>query len=252
VVASGSGGISSVGIPVLTFLASLVARVLEHDRRGVVFHEPIRQDFRAIVEARRSERAAIDYAAHRKRKMCRLARKASNQPDTLEFYGEINSALRFHGRALRSAFPGCAILQLVRDGRDVVRSIMARRHYTDGATGHHAIAPEDGEPFSREWSSMTRFEKICWLWKDGNSRLSPHADALIRFEDLVSDYEYFRQHLEIGLGLAVGRETWQRLVASPANATEQFTMPQWKEWEPDLRSAFERICGDEMRRLGYS
>lgn len=224
-----------------------LAHLLDGDENALVLHEPVAEDFDALVDAHKSSEMASRYInAFRKRRMHCLA-----SGKDVSTYGEVNSNLRFHTSALKEAFPNATLLHLVRDGRDVVRSIMARDHYTGDGVGHHSLSPQEDDPLWQEWGELTRFEKICWLWADGNSRVRQDVGSFVKFEKLISDYSYFEEEIEARLGVRVGEERWRAAIKRPRNVSEKYVVPRWTEWESSLVRQFDRICGDEMRKFGY-
>ncbi len=223
------------------------SHLLNQDDRAVIFHEPISEDFEAAASAQRSSKSALEYLkVYRIRKMRHLVSDVD-----FDIYGEANSALRFHADALRLLLPECKLIHLVRDGRDVVRSIMARKHYTDNAAGHHNLYPLADDPLFSRWEHMDRFEKICWLWKDANQRLANTVTHRVRFEDLTTDYDYFNRNIELSLNLRIGEEKWRQYVAKPTNVTKNAVLPPWEEWENSLMDKFNAICGEQMQLFGY-
>lgn len=227
-----------------------LANLLNNDDRALVLHEPVRADFRAVVAAHKSSEAAGRYIMRfRKKKIYCLIRTRGIGIGT---YGEVNSALRFHARALKDSLPDAKLMHLARDGRQVVRSIMGRGHYTGDGIGHHSIFPAAYDPLSQTWGDLSRFEKVCWLWADGNRRVREQVPRLVRFEDLTNDYMYFRQNVAEPLSIFVNREEWIEAINNPMNTSRHYTIPDWTEWDSDLTDCFWAICGDEMAALGYA
>lgn len=227
---------------------NFLADMLSHCPVTLVHHEPVTEDFDAFVEAHSSEARALSYIENfRVAQMYHLA-KAHD----IRCYGEVNSALRFHGKALKAVLPKAKLLHLVRDGRDVVRSIMERKHYMPEATSHHNLAPLPTDPLYAKWNSLSRFEKVCWLWADANRRVAQDVPDWIAFEPLVSDYRYFRGRLLEPVGLEMDEATWNKLVSSPTNVTKKFSFPKWQDWGASQRAMFDAICGEQMARFGYS
>lgn len=225
----------------------LLAELLDEPGSTAVYHEPVAEDFDALARARHSRSAAREYVEsfRKKRIYCRLK---GRDPAT---YGEVNSNLRYHLPVLAAAFPGCRLLHLVRDGRDVVRSLMARRHYTDEGEHYHRLEPPEDDPISARWPRLDRFEKICWLWADAVSFTEEHTPVRAKLERVVSDYGYFEDRVVRHLGVEIPRSTWKEAVDRPSNPTADHAIPHWRDWEPSRTERFETICGDAMRRLGY-
>ena len=168
-----------------------------------------------------------------------------------DVYGEANSNLRYHRQALMESIPNAKLLHVVRDGRDVVRSIMARKHYAEGATGHHELKPREDDPLLEHWDQMTRFEKVCWLWADTNRSIQRDVIPYVKFELLVIDYDYFLKHIETYLDIKISEVLWNEVVLKPTNITKHFNYPNWTDWDDSLMQAFNPICEKEMKYFGY-
>jgi hypothetical protein len=224
-----------------------LSKLLNSDENAIVFHEPIPEDFDAFCIAHKNEKSAYRYISkYRKKKIYSLVKDKN-----VNTYGEVNSALRYHVEAITNCFPDAKTLHLVRDGRDVVRSFMSRRHYIKGSKGHHALKPTKKDPWYYKWDTLNRFEKICWLWADANRRVRKHVKRHVKFEKAISDYNYFEENIENYLSLHIGREIWREAINRPKNSTIQFKLPHWKEWDGRLTESFDKICGEEMNILGY-
>jgi len=231
-----------------------LSELLGTDKTALVFHEPITEDFESTVAAHKSNSNAEEYIkSYRKKRMYLLAidHLRSSPYKIIRIYGEINSALRFHAGALQKFFPNAKILHLVRDGREVVRSIMARKHYTKTGVGHHSLAPREDDFFFCEWDRLTRFEKVCWLWADANKRLRENVRRYVQFEKLISDYSYFHENIESYIEIDIGEEQWSKAVKKPENVTKAHVFPHWTEWDTSLMKSFNNICGGQMVELGY-
>jgi hypothetical protein len=98
---------------------------------------------------------------------------------------------------------------------------------------------------------MSRFERLCWLWAVENEYLRGCIGHAVRFEEVISDYEYFRQEILDPLCLDIPEETWRKAVRLPKNVTKQYGIPHWTTWKDSETQAFLRICGREMRANGY-
>jgi hypothetical protein len=224
------------------FLASLLDRA----EAATVEHEPVREDFQAYQEAFHSEVAARAYLERFRRREMYL-RLREGAPGT---YGEVNSYLRRHAGALRTVFPSATLIHLVRDPRAVVRSMMARDTLGETDRNTRLIHPAPSDPWYESWPRMSRFERICWYWQHENRYLRASLRAVVRFEDLVSSWELFRDGLLGPIGLELPREVWASAVAQPVNSTPAHRRAR-AEWTPAEQESFVRLCGEEMAHYGY-
>ena len=171
------------------------------------------------------------------------------------YYGECNSMIRYHTAALRRRYPDAPVLHLHRDGRDVVRSMYARRIYTPGAGINNALRPTGDMQWADEWDKplFGRFGKLCWFWASGAMVADDHATGRIRFDRMVTDYEYFSRAID-PLGIPVSYEYWEarQRHTKTRNATKSQTLPHWRDWSPGMEGTFWMICGEAMGRLGYN
>jgi hypothetical protein len=226
-----------------TFLADLLDRV----EKASVQHEPLDRDFRAHQEAFRDPERAFDYVDRfRAPDICLRA-----QAEDAEVYGEVNSVLRRHAEALQAAFPEAGFLHLVRDGRDVVRSMYSATAMLEGDPNTQDIYPREGDPYADEWPQMSRFERVCWYWRVENRYLRQYIDAFVRFEDVLASHEGFREGLLEPLGLELPEPVWAEAVDRPKNPTRDYDLPAWPDWNEERKQAFAEICGEEMRAFGY-
>ena len=221
--------------------------LLNQIKEAYVVHEPVPDDFYAHQRAFHSEKDAYNYIMRfRKREIYLRIRDMK-----IAAYGEVNSALRRHCRALKKAFPNAKFLHLIRDGRDVVRSMMSRKTMTEGDPNTRLIFPPEGDPWRGLWSRMSRFEKICWYWQVENNYLRHNISRTVQFEKLISDYRYFKENLLTPLDLRLSEDVWKAEVNRPVNITRSFVIPHWKAWDNEMVEKFNNICGEEMKENGY-
>jgi len=226
------------------FLATFLNKVLPD---AVVEHEANVNDYWYYHLALRSEEEAERYI--RDFRMAEIYSRMHRRPEGL--YGEINPYLRRHYKALRKELPRAKFFHLVRDGREVVRSIMSREILDKADPLGYLTQPPSGDPYAERWKGMSRFERICWLWQSDNKYLRENVGLTLRFERLITDYDYFRTKLTEHLGIEVSQEIWQRYTRRIGNPTQVFRMDRWSQWSDSEREQFRTICGEEMRACGY-
>lgn len=226
---------------------TMLANLLDKADDAYVVHEPVDADFQAHQRAFHDPGDAKRYIeGFRAKEMCLRASRRD-----VAIYGEVNSVLRRHCDALRSAFPDATLIHLVRDGRDVVRSMFSNQTMTPGDVNTAEIRPRGDDPWRDRWGEMSRFERLCWYWMVENRFLRKRLDRRVRLEDLVDSYDVFRDGLLEETGVQIPRDVWVEAVDRPKNVTSDHTLPHWTEWSDDRREAFREICGDELDTYGY-
>jgi hypothetical protein len=171
--------------------------------------------------------------------------------------------------AVRRVYPNCRVVGVMRDPRTWVASWMNFGSHHDRRDlvrlfGQRRLSPDmigDVEYVSR-WSSMSRFERLCWDWRtiyqqivdfaaaDTRTRLYRYEDIffcknrletindmldfITRFEDRKYRYEFKESKLD------------QRLHGSKTNA-----FPGWPDWSPEQARALDETCRKLMARFGY-
>ncbi len=226
------------------FLSNFLNHILEDAQ---VEHEANVNDYWYYSRALQSEDAALRYVQEfRKADLVRFA-SAQNKTD----YGEINPFLRRHCKALQLEIPNAKYFHLVRDGREVVRSIMSREILDVTDPLGHLTFPPKSDPYRSEWNGMSRFEKICWMWQADNRYIREATGHTMQFEKLRTDYDYFNEKLLGFLDLEIAEPTWSEYMSKKRNSTPRYTFPHWNKWDEKQRSDFERICGEEMTANGY-
>lgn len=174
---------------------------------------------------------------------------------------EVNPYMQHFTPTILREFPRSQIFHLVRDGREVVRSIYARRMNRLG------VLPKDEKGLTW-WSTADRFSQICWNWNNTTRHLLDLNHAVLRLEDITADFKACRDSLLTPAGIDVDEETWAALRERKVNRTRSRlyrrlyahwrgaepvteTLPRYDAWSAEQKETFDALCGDSMRRLGY-
>ena len=180
----------------------------------------------------------------------------------------------------------CKFFFPVRDGREVVRSLMDWHDYYSQKFSHSGVfamkeddpnsstdspkrdwwdysrlRPNPGDPYFEEWQQLSRFEKCVWYWTNYNRK------ALELFSEL--DYRQWFQVDMKSLDRSMMREIFDFLGLDGFNADQigevmntrinslqeraglPDKFPRWTDWTPEQRNAFDRIAGDMMECVVY-
>lgn len=230
----------------------LISDLLNSTEKALVFHEPnFREDVATLDILRREGDRAIQYwREFRSTEIYRRWSKTNKQ-----LYGEVNGTIRYQVPAIQHFYPKAKLLLLSRDGRGVVRSVMGwPQFYGEDSKGAYALTPLYGDPYFESWPSMSRFERVCWAWRETNEYLSGliPEDGWIQLEQIIKEYDYFSEKIFANVGLTVPHEKWNEVVSKKSpNASRSYDFPDWKDWTSEQKASFQKICGETMVKLGY-
>jgi len=199
-----------------------LSRLLNQDPSVSVHHEPLAQaDRAAYAKIYYGKMRADEYLMARKIGMTTIWNRASSKG-----FAEVNSYMRYCANEYRLVF-NVPVAAIVRDGRCVVRSMMARGVYQK--PGYPEILGH----------GMTPFEKCCWYWADTYRRLS--NIETFRLEDLNSNYDEFCR-LCYMLDVKVSARVWEKHRRTLVNADVGLRTPPY--WGRKQKLAFDDVAGD--------
>ncbi|QTA83260.1 p-loop domain-containing protein [Desulfonema limicola] len=227
---------------------TLLAKMLNAISENYIVHEPVQEEQYYHAQAIMNHIEALPYIEN-----FRLSEMAYRINKTnCNRYGEVNSALRRHIVELKNRAPFFTIIHIIRDGRNVVTSMLNRNSLTINDRVYNTMIPPKKDINPEEWSVMNRFQKICWMWAYENRYMREHCDYSVRFENLISDYEYFRQNILVPLNLNLSYEIWEQFIKNPVNTNDSVIKSNsYKEWTDEQKAYFWEICGPEMKQFGY-
>lgn len=227
-----------------TFLADLLNRQVKN---AIVQHEANVNDYWFYAEAMHSQSEALRYV--RDYRMNEVYFRMNGHD--FDVYGEINPFLRRHCAAMQEVFPTAKQFHVVRDPRNVLRSLMSRELFGPKDPMGTVITPPVDDPVSGQWPEMSRFAKLCWLWAADNRFIREHVEHVVRFEDVRTDFDRFDQGILTYLDLEMEADVWQREVGQVFNSTPRYTFPAYADWSSEQKHVFEQFCGEEMVEYGY-
>ena len=252
--------ITSLGRSGTKFLSKLI----NNSEEVICKHEPYRQDYLNIgLSYYYPNSTILNDNLHKRFESI----KKNNSKLGYSCYGEVNSLLRYNAEWLKSNL-NAKIVHIIRNPKDVVRSIYSRNVYRDGSS-HIEIIPKNENPYSDKWLNMTRFEKICWYWVHTNEVLEKNIDMRFRFEDLIKDYNIFLKlidYLDIPI---ISKELWEFEIKNPRNTSKanffrkrlkgllnfklikDNDIGDYDMWTEEQKNSFNRICSKTMRKYGY-
>ena len=180
----------------------------------------------------------------------------------------------------------CKFLFPVRDGREVVRSLMDWHDFYNRKFSHSGVfamkeddpnslidspeqdwwdysrlRPNPGDLYFEEWQQLSRFEKCAWYWANFNKK------ALELFSELDNQHwlqvdmkslDAFEMEQIFDFLSLDGFNTNQieEMINARINSLQERAglpdkFPRWTDWTQEQRNAFDRIAGDMMESMVY-
>lgn len=178
-------------------------------------------------------------------------------------YGDASPDLLYCAQALVSAFPDARLVQIVRDGRDVVADMLADESSLAWfRPGFANLDQEFPNPFfgiedetdRSIWSQVSLAGKCALRWRGAirhsarlRTELSPDQLTTLRYEDLIRQPGRAAAAVSAFLGSGDMR--------APALGLQTSGAPAVGGWRDRLSAEqadeVERLAGPELRRVGY-
>jgi hypothetical protein len=174
-------------------------------------------------------------------------------------YGDASPALMYCAEGLIEAFPDAKIVQIIRDGRDVVAAMLSDPE--ELAWFRRGIANVDSEFPNPFFGTESEEDQASW------EKLSPVGKCAMRWRGSVHKMARLRNSLTAEQ-LTTFR--YEQVIASPQNAAQALgefieakvakieVPPRGKEvrnWRrllsPGQLAEVERVAGPQLRRVGY-
>jgi hypothetical protein len=156
---------------------------------------------------------------------------------------------------LAEVFPGASFIHILRDGREVVQSML---HFADAAPN-----PVVGRFLRRDVQWATDMRGACEEWSDHVETAMAFCDEqtdrvmVVRYEDLVAEPQEAFRKIHRFLGIA-DEEAPARFLASRRINSSFDDRPRpsadelWETWDEERRTVFAEVAGPTMLKCGYS
>lgn len=218
-----------------------------------------------------------------------VAPRVAGALDAGIMHGEKNLTLGPFIPHLRTMFR-CRFVWIVRDGRDVARSLMNWHSEAFGNIYRECAAaeplspqaqaaasqlppeldtadyarprPRPGDPWHERWPSLSRLQMVAWYWAHVNCLFAAHLAPLPRESWIKIDYTHITVDrirelfgfLDLeGFDAARIQEMLGRRINSLEDRFQtRGPFPHWKDWTADQRREFEDIAGEQLAALGYA
>lgn len=163
-----------------------------------------------------------------------------------DIYIEVNSFMRYHAPYFPDDY---TVIHNVRDGRNVVRSMMERKSLVnDNGEWNNPLRP-DKEHYSNRWNGWNNFQRACWFWYHPNERLYDNCDDFITLEDLNNHKEYVNDFTK-RYNIKLKKQYWEKHRHDPDNENKK-DFPSYEDWSRTQVHKFNEICGELNYKMGY-
>lgn len=193
-----------------------------------------------------------------------------------QIWVDSSNALPWIIKPLYEIFPNARFIHLLRDGRKVVSSFYHK--FTDDMYADECVdilnkwlakpglfmepspekkywrpIPMAGEKYFREFNGFSRFERLCYYWRDCNLQIKhalqivPEAQKLtLHLEEVVSDQSSLAKFLHM-FGVEFD-EKYLKILKRPVNVA----VPKNYLLTDQEADAFNMIANDAMNIFGYA
>jgi len=157
---------------------------------------------------------------------------------------ELNVYLIDHIEYLLEACPGAEVYGIVRNGADVVASLLERGWYASTNTIRH--------PYNQVYydKDLNQFQKACRYWRDTNVMVQKFARQVFAIEEIATDSESYGGFLR-SIDLPAHQRVLEALSYAPVDmtASRKYELPE--NWSRSSLEDYSAICGEVAQAYGY-
>jgi hypothetical protein len=190
------------------------------------------------------------------------------EPLGVQRFADSSPDLIYSADVLLDAFPDAQLVQVIRDGRDVVGDMLGDDRcltwFKPGFANLDDVFPNpflgvEDETERHRWSGASMAVKCALRWR-GAVRLSarlrvqtpPEQLFTVRYEDLVTRPGKVAPDLSVYLGTPISKVTLSGLGRASERESGERAIGSWKSRLSGKQARqVERIAGRELTRLGY-
>lgn len=190
------------------------------------------------------------------------------EPRGVHRFADASPDLIYSADVLLDAFPDAQLLQVIRDGRDVVAGMLGDEHclawFKPGFVNLEQVFPNpflgvDDFTDRNRWPKAAMAVKCALRWR-GSIRLSARLRAqtpaeqlyTVRYEDLMFRPGMVADDVAAYLGAPIAKGSLTGLVRPGDREAEDGAVGAWRDRLTGKQVVqVEKVAGEELRRLGY-
>ena len=180
-----------------------------------------------------------------------------------DYYIEVNPYFRFASDQQLSNL-GWETVYLVRKSKTYLESVYTRKLFSDEDYVLNQM-PNNDDPYSANWFSLSRFQKLCWYYSRAHQHILNSGKSYYRFEEIVKDEKALKELLShMGLNVpAISNFELPKLNSSFKNKIKrkllafvrgEKTKVESLDWtkltQEDLKT-YDELCVSLEKKMGY-
>jgi neutral ceramidase len=174
-------------------------------------------------------------------------------------HGETDHNMTPFAHTIADDIPNSKFLVLIRDPREFVRSGMRRGYYVAGGPWDEGrLKPHPKSADHKLWSTLTSFEKVCWLWAETYRHIERRIQLIgaqrvkiIPFHKLVQGPKMSKEIFDFLELDGYNEAKVKQILSHKLNAQRGGQFPHPREWNQKLHDIAWAYCGTIAEKYGY-
>ncbi|RFN57969.1 hypothetical protein [Marixanthomonas ophiurae] len=180
-----------------------------------------------------------------------------------DFYIEVNPYFRFADKKILDSL-GWEKVFIVRNPRTYLESVYTRNLYTKSDTTCGQF-PDNSDPISKEWETLTRFQKLCWYYGKVHEYIAQSENSNYQFEKLTSSPEALKKLIfDIGIdqtrienyhlpkrNTSFKNKIKRKISSTLKNESTVIKPLDWTKLSEDEMKFYNLYCKKPAKSLGY-
>ena len=168
---------------------------------------------------------------------------------------ETNNKITFFANEIYKLYPKAIFIHLIRHPGGFVRSAYNYNWYS-GKNRHDVGRLTPLNIDKHEWSSWSRVKKMSWFWNETQifienfkNNASPDRVITIKLEDIVKDYNLFKELLTFLDLPAMSESKYNSLKNSKVNRSSNQKLAKYKDWNEEHLKDLREVISPQLSEM---